>query len=165
MSDISADLKHIYSILKRVEEKSKTLRWAKDRPWKRSTHIWYEGALLVIDLHDLNTKLAKESIEHCLDTIKKFETGALCFVTGIGKNSAGNLAKNREMVCKLLSKRAKKNEEWEVHSHGMGRTVLIFNKEKAPSSATGRISTELKVGMVLFLFLLVLSSLHNCWPQ
>ena len=98
MTDVPADLNHVFSILKRVEEKAKTLRWSKTRPWKRSTHVWYESELLVVDLHDLNTKLAKETIHQCLDTLDKFETGALCFVTGMGKNSPRNFAKNRKMV-------------------------------------------------------------------
>ena len=165
MSELSADVQNLYSILKRIEERAKVLRWAKDRPWKRSTHIWYEGELLVVDLHDLNSKLAKESVESCLDAAKKFQTGALCFVTGIGKNSPGNFAKNREMVYKILQKRLQKNTEWEIHSPGMGRLILVFNKENAPKAATGQLSTELKAGMVLFGFLLVLSMLHSCWPQ
>lgn len=165
MSELSSDVQNLYSILKRVEESAKILRWAKERPWKRSTHIWYEGELLVIDLHDLNSKLAKESVESCLNSVKKLETGALCFVTGIGKNTPGNFAKNREMVYKILQKRLQKEQSWEIHSPGMGRLILVFNKDTAPKSATGQLSMELKVGIVFFAILLILSLLHSCWPQ
>lgn len=165
MNEASADVIHLFSILQRIEEKSNVLRWAKNRPWRRKTHIWYESELLVIDLHDLNTKLAKESVQQCLDTLDQFETGALCFVTGAGKNSPGNVAKIRKTVMNILQKKARKNESWAIHSPGMGRVVLVFQPEKAPRAATGQISMELKVGMVLFAIMLLLSMLHSCWPQ
>ena len=165
MNEASPDVLHLFSILKRVEEKSKVLRWAKERPWRRKTHIWYESELLVVDLHDLNTKLAKETVHHCLDTLPQFETGALCFVTGMGKNSTGNVAKNKKVVKNILQKRARKNESWAIHSPGMGRVVLVFEPERAPRAATGQISWELKLGMIIFALMLVFSMLHSCWPQ
>ncbi|MAA79605.1 MAG: hypothetical protein CL916_10130 [Deltaproteobacteria bacterium] len=165
MNEVSPDVVHLFSILKQVEERSKILKWAKTRPWRRSTHIWYESELLVVDLHDLNTKLAKESIHQCLDTLDEFETGALCFVTGMGKNSPGNVAKNRKMVMNLLRKKARKKESWSIHSPGMGRITLVFNPDKAPRSATGQLAPELKFAIGLFAFMLVFSMLHSCWPQ
>ena len=165
MNEASPDFLHLCSILKNVEERSKILKWSKSRPWRRNTHIWYESELLVIDLHDLNAKLAKETIYQCLDTLDTFETGALCFITGMGKNSPGNFAKNRKMVLELLQKKAQKNESWSIHSPGMGRIVLVFNPEKAPRSATGQLAPELKLAIGLFVFMLVFSMFHSCWPQ
>ena len=165
MNEASPDIHHLFSILQNVEEKSKILKWAKTRPWRRSTHLWYESELLVIDLHDLNTKLAKETVLKCLDTLDQFETGALCFVTGMGKNSPGNFAKNRKMVLNLLTKKSRKNESWDIHSPGMGRITLVFNQERAPRSATGQLAPGLKFGIGLFAFMLIFSMLHSCWPQ
>lgn len=165
MNEASPDVLHLFSILKHVEDRSKLLKWSKTRPWSRGTHIWYESELLVIDLHDLNAKLAKETIHRCLDTLDTFETGALCFVTGMGKNSPGNFAKNRKMVMGLLQKKARKEESWSIHSQGMGRVTLVFDAQRAPRSATGQLSPELKLGIGLFGFMLLFSALHSCWPQ
>ena len=165
MNEVSPDVIHLFSILEQIEERSKVLKWSKTRPWRRSTHIWYESELLVVDLHDLNTKLAKETVHQCLNTLNAFETGALCFVTGMGKNSPGNFAKNRKMVMNLLRKKARNEESWSIHSPGMGRITLVFNQERAPRSATGKLAPELKFGIGFFGFLLLFSILHSCWPQ
>jgi len=165
MSDYPNDIQVMFSKLKSIEERAKSLRWSDKRPWKRKTHIWYEHDLLILDLHDLNSKLAKESVKRCVQSVKNFETGALCFITGIGKHSAGGFSKNSEMILKLLNKLSKKQEEWEIHSHGMGRLVLVFNKEKAPKRAKGRIDPTIKAGIVIFLIIMIMSSLNSYLPQ
>jgi len=165
MSDYPKDLKTVYKILKSVEERAKALPWARKRPWKRGTHVWYEYDLLVVDLHDLNTKLAKDTLSRFVDAAEDFDTGAICFVTGIGKHSAGGFSKNREMVIKSLQKLARKKENWSIYSQGNGRIVLVFNKEAAPKSATGKLDPTLKAGIAIFIFLLLMSSLQHCWPK
>ena len=165
MIDIHKDIKSLYAALKRVERQAEDLRWADKRPWFRKTHIWIERGLIVLDFHDLNTKLMKEAFKESVRIAKDFETGAICYISGVGKHSEGGFSKNKEILMKMLDKEVSKKKDWEWQPHGMGRMVLIIDKEKAPPSATGKLSPTMKFAIGAFAVLVIFSILHNMWPK
>jgi len=117
----------------------------------------------MVDLHDLNTKIARNCVKSILEQHESIETGAVCFITGVGKNSNKQPAM-RSMVLKLLHKQAKK-KGWEVQLQGMGRIIIIFDATKAPASATGQLPKVFWVAAAVFILLLLGSLLHSCWPK
>ena len=165
MSSLESDISALYGALKRIEREAEKLRWADKRPWKRKTHVWVESEIIVVDFHDLNTKLMKEAFEASVRVAKSFQSGAISFISGIGKHSAGNYSKNREILIKKLDKLVQNKSSWQWHSHGMGRFVLITDLEKAPPTATGKLSSTMKMAIIGFVVLLIISVLHSMWPK
>ena len=157
------DIEVICSVLPKIESEASRLRWAKNRPWTLKTHVWFENSLPMVDLHDLNAKLAKKSLQSILQAHSKIETGAICFITGVGKNSNIKPAM-RNMVLNLLHKAAQKND-WDVQLQGMGRVIIVFDPEKAPAAATGKLPKVFWFAVVGFILLLLGSMFHSCWPK
>ena len=157
------DIEKMIRVLGKIESQAAQLRWAKNRPWTMKTHIWFENSLPMVDLHDLNTKLSKQCIKKILPLGTDFQSGAVCFITGIGKNSNLKPA-TRNMALNLLQKEAQKNK-WDVQLQGMGRIVVVFDEEKAPAAAKGKLSKTFWIATIGFVLLLLGSLLHSCWPK
>ena len=76
---MSDDLERLRKALAQVEVASRRLPWAKQSPWKLTTHVWNENDVPTIDLHDLSVRLGRQVIES-LDTIE-LDAGALRLIT------------------------------------------------------------------------------------
>jgi hypothetical protein len=131
---VQADTRHLQHQLERVERDARRLSWAAERPWSPSTHIWAEGLLPVVDLHDLSVRLAIEAVERVLDTHASLQCGAVSFITGVGRHSTGD-ARLPPAVGGFLAKAcaAHAADGWSFRSDGPGRFVLITDPERAPA--------------------------------
>jgi hypothetical protein len=129
------DITRIRSRLAELEPEADTQHWAKTRPWRVNTHVFTEGRLPVVDLHDLNAKLARRAVRALIDDAETFENGALRFVVGRGRHSMGPGGTLGKVVRKEL-KRAVANRDWKFRASGATLT-LITDPSRAPASATG----------------------------
>ena len=151
---MSDDLTRIQDQLTRVERDAKKLPWAKERPWTCESHVWWEGELPVVDLHDLGVSLGRKTVRQVARVAGKLESGAVCIVTGVGNNSNGP-SKMRAATQSVLKELVEKNADWWFRPLGPGRYVLITDETKAPNAATGKLGTVFWVCVVSFLILLV----------
>lgn len=128
-----ADAQRLSGTLSRLERDARKLRWHAERPWAASSHVWAEGPLLVVDLHDLSVKLAKRAVEKAwkLD----LQSGAVCFITGVGNNSIDGTSRLMPAVQGMLASACEKNDDWSYRSGGPGRIVLITDPSRAPEEA------------------------------
>ena len=129
------DIDTIRTLLHRVEVDSNGLSWSKQRPWRTHTHVFAEGRLPVVDLHDLNAKLSRESVRQVLTVASQLEAGAVRFVVGRGRHSLGPGGTLGKVVRKEL-KRAVSDNDWYFRSTAATLT-LIVDRSRAPASATG----------------------------
>ena len=160
MGQDDQDLVLIRDQLWEVESKAKRLSWAKDRPWKPSTHVWIEEDLTIIDLHDLSVKLALSVVRTTCRFSKKLQSSAICFVTGAGNKSVTG-AKIRPAVITELEHKCS-DKDWEFFPHGLGRIVLIFDRENAPKSLSGKTPFVVKFGGLAFLIFLFVLLFRSC---
>ena len=153
------DIERISALLEDIVYEARKLPWAAERPWRTKTHIWVEAQMPTIDLHDLNVRLAKKVFRAVLKEPENIEAGAVCFVTGIGKNSLGD-SPLRNFAIDFLSKRAYEND-WGFHPMGPGRLVLVVDPEKAPASATGALPRYFWYCVAGFIALFVFALLNK----
>jgi hypothetical protein len=130
-----SDIERIHAALRTLEAEADTLTWAKSRPWRVETHVFAQGALPVVDLHDLNAKLARQAVRAVLEFAEELEAGAVRFVVGRGRHSMGPGGTLGKVVRKLL-KRAVAERDWRFRSDAATLT-LIVDPAKAPAAATG----------------------------
>ena len=153
MDDAETSLSDDDVILRRtlshIQEGARSLRWADERPWRVDGHIWLEHDLPVIDLHDLNVRLAREAVRAAAAAADQLRCGALCFVTGRGRHSMGPPAL-RGMVAAELRRACKKNPSWDQRAGHAGRWMLITDPSRAPRVATGQLGLVFWLGVVLF---------------
>jgi hypothetical protein len=159
--DQKDDLALLRNLLAEISIDAKRLPWAATQPWKESTHIWMEKGLPVVDLHDLNAKLAKRVVRKTLRKAGDLEAGALCIITGIGRNSIGE-ATLRNISIDIIGKAASENG-WGFHPMGPGRLVLVVDEERAPPSATGRLSKTFMFWVYVFILLLFGFLFRSCY--
>ena len=138
--------------LEDVETRAKSLSWSERRPWKTTTHVWSEHDLPVIDLHDLNVRLARSAVRRLIDIAPRMSAGAICLITGRGRHSMGPPAL-RGMVASELRKACEAEPEWRQRPGHAGRWMLITDPARAPHIATGELGIWFWIGMVLFLAL------------
>lgn len=150
MSAPHADLARFHDALGEVEASASGLSWARERPWRRETHLWQEQGLPVVDLHDLDVKHARRLLRS-LD-LEALESGAVCFVTGRGRHAISGRSALREAVTGILADRAAR-EGWELRPQGAGRLVLVTDPERAPSVASGRLGPLFWLAVAGFLAL------------
>ena len=136
-----------------IPRDAKALPWADQRVWAFSTHIWLEQDMLVIDLHDLNVKLARKVIKKISKQAEKWDIGCVCFVTGVGKNSTDK-AKIRPMAIGLLQDISAK-KGWRLLSGTQGRLSVILDEARAPQEVTAKLSKPMMFGVYLFLGLII----------
>ena len=136
-----------------MEEKASRLPWANVRQWKFQTHMWEEGSMLVLDLHDLNVKLAKEVIKKTCQIASSMEYACICFVTGQG-NKSEDKAKIRPMAIEVLGEISQR-KGWRISSGTQGRVTIILDEDNAPPVVTNKLSSTVVVGIYLFLGIIV----------
>ena len=130
-----SDIERIRAALRTIETEADSLTWAESRPWRVETHVFAQGALPVVDLHDLNAKLARQAVRAVLEFAGELEAGAVRFVVGRGRHSMGPGGTLGKVVRKLL-KRAVAERDWRFRADAATLT-LITDPAKAPASATG----------------------------
>ncbi len=120
-----------------VEAEARGLRWAEERPWRRASHLRVEGEMVHLDLHDLNASCAKRAVRAVIDRVPDLQTGAVAFITGVGRHSIGPGVLG-EVVRGELS-RVVRREGWSYSPAGKGALVLVFDPDSAPGQASSRL--------------------------
>ena len=157
------DIDFLQSQLTQIAVEARKLPWYKERPWSTDSHVWREKGVPIIDLHDLNTRLARKVIKATGRKVGELETGCLCYVTGVGSHSMGD-SPIAKMATGILSDIASHNK-WGFHPLGPGRLVIISDPEKAPDAATGKLGRIWWVGIAFFFVLFFFVLLRSCWPN
>ena len=130
MSTVTHDIRLLFDALEMVEKDSKGLRWAKERPWKRESHIWEENGLPIIDLHDLNAGLTKKIVRAVESVSSDFKTGGVVFITGVGRHSTGVPVLRRVVSGSLM--RFEQTKGWRHRDVGGGRVLLVMDESRIP---------------------------------
>lgn len=136
-----------------IPREAKSLPWADKRAWAFKTHLWFENDMLVVDLHDLNVKLARKVIKKIIRKAEKWDVGCVCFVTGVGKHS-DDKAKIRPMAIGLLQD-ISSDKGWRLLSGTQGRLSVILDEERAPQEVTAKLSKTMMFGVYIFLALIL----------
>ena len=150
------DAARIASWLVDVEQTARKQRWDSERPWRTRTHVWLEDRLPVVDLHDLGASPARRAAEVVGARAAELDAGAVVFITGRGKRSAG-LPVLGEVVSAALAARVAA-DGGRFGPKGPGRLVLIVDEARAPRAATGKLS----LGVWLLLFSFGVAALWVC---
>jgi len=132
-----------------MERKAERMPWANQRKWTFSTHLWEEPEMLVVDLHDLNVKLAKETIRKILRMAPSLGYACICFVTGQGNKSDGK-EKIRPMAIDVAGE-ISQQKGWRISSGTQGRLSVILNEDRAPAVVTSKLSKTVVIGVYIFL--------------
>lgn len=122
--------------LRSVQADATGLAWAKERPWRVSTHVFWQAEMPTVDGHDLNAKLMKRVLAEVLDVAPSLRTGAVLVVTGRGRHSLGAGSVLAQIVQGTLG-RAAAEQGWHLTSWGPAAWVLVVDPAKAPRTATG----------------------------
>ena len=144
----AADLRCLAEALGPIEPKADKLSWARERPWRTQTHLWSEGGLPTVDLHDLGPALAKAVVATLAEQGEGLQTGAVCLITGRGRHSLGR-AVLPQVVGEALQGIAQ-THGWRVRQGAAGRIILITNERAAPRAATGALGPGFWVGFAAF---------------
>lgn len=130
MEAVNHDIRTLHDALDGVEKDSKGLRWAKERPWRRSSHIWEENGLAVIDLHDLNAGLTKKIVRAVDSVSEELKAGGVVFITGVGRHSVGVPVLRRVVSGALM--RFEQQKGWRHRDVGGGRLLLVIDEARIP---------------------------------
>ena len=152
MSRGTDDLARVREALTSVETSAQDLRWAEERPWRVQTHVWDDGGMITVDLHDLNASLTKSVISVITEFATDLQAGGIVFVTGQGRHSIG-LPVLRQVVLGTLV-RLERSKGWRQRDIGPGRVLLVVNEDRVP--ARYREGTPLWVVVFFVVFLLAL---------
>ncbi|MCO4744003.1 MAG: hypothetical protein KC912_04390 [Proteobacteria bacterium] len=125
------DLERVRRALRPIEERARDLRWADERPWRLKSHTWDEQGLAVVDLHDLNAKVGRLAATAVQDVAADLDSGAVLFVVGVGRRSAGPPVLGA-VVLKVLHE-----GPFRGRRAAQGRVALISDASRAPAAATG----------------------------
>jgi len=131
------DAERLVRALSPVERAARDLPWAKQRPWRGTTHVLVEGALPVVDLHDLGRRQAHRAVRIAAETAGVLDAGAVAVVTGRGRRSVGPgvlHAEAREVLADFCAEHG-----GYFRPAGPGRWVLVVDADRAPAAATGRL--------------------------
>lgn len=129
---LHADLATLARSLQRIERDARKLAWSDERPWRVESHVWSEDGFPVVDLHDLSVKLGMRCVNQVLKNPPS--TGAICFITGVGRHSVTTPQLPQAVQGKLASAQAD-HPQWMVRMGGPGRIVLVTDPEQAPHAA------------------------------
>lgn len=141
MSAAAGDpLGRIALALAAVEVEARDLRWADERPWRVATHLRREDGLPVVDLHDLNARTARLAVQAVVEAAPELEVGAVLFVVGVGRHSAGRPVLGR-VVLEVLA-----DSPYGGRMGARGRVALILD----PNAATGAALGGGGLGLVLW---------------
>ena len=131
MHDESSDLQTVRRTLADVQVKAQSLRWAAERPWTVHTHVWVDGGVVTIDLHDLNAALTKAVLRAVTDCVGELSSGGLLFVTGRGRHSIG-VPVLRQVMGGGLG-RLERERGWRHRDVGSGRLLLVVDEARIPA--------------------------------
>jgi hypothetical protein len=124
------DIERVSKSLKSVVSAAKSLDWAQGRPWTTATHIWDENGVVVVDLHDLNAKLAKAVIGELEHIADRLVGGGLIFITGQGRHSMGVPVIKKIATGMLI--RMEGERGWRSRDLGAGRMLLVVDESRIP---------------------------------
>jgi hypothetical protein len=127
----SADLERLAAALAVVEQQARGLPWAEERAWRVQSHLWVEGEVLVVDLHDLSVKLAGRAVQEVGAVAGSLSAGSVAFVTGVGRRSLGPPKLGRAVQAELA--RLCRAQGWSHAPGRAGRWLLILDGRRAPS--------------------------------
>lgn len=104
-NDPKADVKRLRAALGAVERQARTLPWAGSPgdgdTWTTRDYVRVEGSLAVVDLHDLDRRLAIEAVSVILQ--QRGDLGPeLRLITGRGRHSKGGKGVLRAAVIDVL---------------------------------------------------------------
>ena len=133
--------------------------WDADRPWRLRSHLWWEGGVLVVDLHDLKAGLARRAVQAVVGCAAQLETAAVVFVTGRGRHSIGR-GVLPGVVTTALRQAVADNENWSF-TPSAGRLTLVLDPARAPASATGRLGWMFWTGVAAFVVLAIWACLSG----
>ena len=131
MHDETSDLQTIRQTLADIQTRAQSLRWAAERPWTVQTHVWVDGGVVTIDLHDLNAALTKAVLREAAACAESLECGGLLFVTGRGRHSIGVPVLRQVMVGGLG--RLERDRGWRHRDVGSGRVLLVVDEARIPA--------------------------------
>lgn len=137
----------LHSALQGVEDAARGQRWDGERPWRRTSHLWWDGPVLVVDLHDLKAKNARKAVEAVVPVAADHDLVAVTFVTGRGRHSAGRsvlpgvvrevLGEHRAAGVRLVQS-------------GAGRLSLVLDPARAPAHLRGGLGLWFWLGVAAF---------------
>jgi hypothetical protein len=142
------DLPRLQRALRPVEREAADLPWADERRWTTSTHVWLEGGLPVVDLHDLGVQAARLAVDCVAREAAEIEAGAVCFVTGVGRRSLGPPKLGRAVGAALGH--VARQRGWQHGPLSPGRLVLVIDPARAPARATGRLGPLFWLALLAF---------------
>lgn len=129
------DIQTVRLALEPVQDWARTLRWAKERPWRSVTHVHEENGLVVIDLHDLNAALTKKTLAYVSTLAPDLHCGGVVFITGRGRHSVGLPVLNRIVLGTLV--RYEREHGWRQRDLGAGRLLMVVDEERIPKRYQG----------------------------
>lgn len=153
---MGGDAARIRAWLEDVEASAQKQRWDDERPWRADSHVWEEGGLPVVDLHDLGAAIARRAAEVVAARADEIEAGAVLFIVGKGKHSKGKAVLG-EVVREVLAARCRA-DGWRWAPAAAGRLALIVDERRAPPAATGRLG----LGLWLLIFTLLSLAVWAC---
>lgn len=152
------DVERLARALQPVEHDARALPWAKERPWRAATHVWAEGALPVVDLHDLGRRQAHDAVQIAAETAADLDAGAVAVITGRGRRSIGPSVVRAE--AKDVLARFCAEQGGFFRPAGPGRWVLVVDPDRAPAAATGRLGWGFVLLLVAFAAALAVALWH-----
>ena len=143
-----SDIASVQAVLADVERAASGLLWAKERPWRVSTHVFEEHGVVVIDLHDLNAALSKTVLACLQDLGPSLQGGGVIFVTGRGRHSVG-LPVLRRIVSGTLV-RLERDRGWRQRDLGAGRVLMVVDEDRIPARFRGHMPLWIPAFFVVF---------------
>lgn len=142
-----ADLPRLRAAVRPVEARADAQPWADERPWRAATHVWLEGGLVVVDLHDLKAGLAREAVERAAAVAGGVTGGAVLFVVGQGRRSRGGPVLPKQVGAALRD--VARARGWRAGPAGAGRWALVVDPARAPDHLGGRLSWGARAVLLL----------------
>jgi hypothetical protein len=152
------DVERLRRALQPIEVRARDLRWADERPWKVKTHVWGEQDLGVVDLHDLNAKVARLAARAVEEVATDLDAGAVLFVVGVGRRSAGSPVLGT-VVLKVL-----RDGPFRGRRAAHGRIALIVDPSRAPAAATGASGWGMTLLWLFFAAAVLAVLVNSCMP-
>ncbi|MEQ1564446.1 MAG: hypothetical protein ABMA64_02325 [Myxococcota bacterium] len=152
-----------------LERDARDEPWADRRPWRVATHVGWDGALPVVDLHDLGAALARRAVRAVME--RPPSTGAVVFVFGAGRHTVAAGPVLRKVVERELRAGCSAEPRWSYRLSGSARWVWVSDRERAPAAALGgaggvwgRVFAGLLLAAVLFAVLRAVTGVDGCAP-